>query len=332
MHQLAEAIWYGRHPLAAVLLPLAWLYQLVMALRRAAYRRGLLPVVDIGVPVVVVGNLTVGGTGKTPLVIHLVELLQRHGYRPGVLSRGYRGRAGAWPQQVRSDSDPVTVGDEAIVLARHCQCPIAAGPDRIAAARALLAHADCDVLISDDGLQHYRMARQVEIAVVDGVRRFGNGRCLPAGPLREPLSRLRRVDLVVCNGPAGRGEFAMTYVPRALRNLRDPDERVALATLRARRVHAVAGIGHPDRFFQMLVAHGLQIVPHAFPDHHAYRLADVSFADELPVVMTEKDAVKIERMAGEDYWYVPIEVELPATFEHRFLAALRRRHAGQATA
>lgn len=332
MGRRLEALWYAPNRLTAALVPLSLLFEGVARSRRWLYRQGYLKSERLPVPVVVVGNLSVGGTGKTPLVIWLCEFLQRHGYRPGILASGYGGRARHWPQQVRVDSDPVMVGDEAVVLARHCGVPIAAGRDRVDAARSLLAHHDCDILLSDDGLQHYRLARDIEIAVVDGSRRFGNGRCLPAGPLREPLARLDTVDLIVASGRAARGEHGMGFVPLALRNLRRPRERMGLDSLRRRSVHAVAGLGNPERFFQTLREHELVLIEHRFPDHHHYRLEDLDFDDGLPVVMTEKDAVKCERQAGEEFWFLPIEAQLPAAFEQRLLSLLRREQNGQEAA
>ncbi len=208
-----DELWYGRNPLSVLLLPLAWIFQLVTSLRRKAYNSGLFATYHAPVPVIVVGNLTVGGSGKTPLVIWLAGYLSALGLRPGIVTRGYGGRATRWPQQVRPDSDPDTVGEEAVLIARRTRRPVAVGPDRSAAVRALLEHTDCNIVISDDGLQHYALGRALEIAVIDGARRLGNRRLLPAGPLREPPSRLEEVDFVVNNGVAGRNEYAMKYVP-----------------------------------------------------------------------------------------------------------------------
>ena len=314
--------WYGNHPLTLVLAPLSWLYCGLAVARRAAYRAGILKVQRLPVPVIVVGNLTAGGTGKTPLVAWLAEFLKQSGYSPGIVSRGYRGRAQHWPQQVRPDSDPVAVGDEAVVLARHCACPIAVGPDRVAAVRALLEHHACDVIVSDDGLQHYALGRDVEIAVIDGVRRFGNGRCLPAGPLREPASRLRAVDLVVVNGLAGHGEYAMRLSGEQAHNLKDEQRTRHLKEFAGQQVHAVAGIGHPARFVDLLRRFGVRAIEHAFPDHHLFEPEDFSFDDGLPVLMTEKDAVKCQRFAADNYWYVPVAARPDARVAERLLAML----------
>ncbi|RME35240.1 MAG: tetraacyldisaccharide 4'-kinase [Gammaproteobacteria bacterium] len=323
--QFIEELWYGRHPLSLLLAPLGWLFALAVRLRRLAWRSGLLSPRRLPVPVIVVGNISVGGTGKTPLVIWLCKRLREAGHRPGVVIRGYRGLGRHWPQQARPDSDPRVVGDEAVVLARRTGCPIAVGPDRVAAGEALLEYHDCDLIVSDDGLQHYRLARDVEIAVVDGIRRHGNRRCLPAGPLREPVSRLREVDLVVSNGVAGRGEFPMKYVPGDLVSLIEPQARRPLERFRGQPVHAVAAIGMPERFFSLLVHHGLRVEKHPFPDHHVFTPQELDFGDDLPVLMTEKDAVKCLPFARPDWWYLPIEADLPETFLHRLKLLLKEK-------
>ena len=333
MHDRLFDIWYGGHPLGLLLWPLSLIYRLLVGARRLVYRLGLLPSLSLPVPLIVVGNISVGGTGKTPLVIWISRFLCEKGYRPGVVTRGYGGQAKKWPQQVRADSDALMVGDEAVVIARRAAVPVAAGPDRYAAARALIERHGCDIIVSDDGLQHYRLNRDIEIAVIDGVRRHGNGRCLPAGPLREPLSRLKSVDMMVTNGIAVRGEFAMKYIaqslqPVAARDIATPPPDPA----RGAGIHAIAATGNPDRFFESLRQQGFRVLKHAFADHYVYRREDVDFADELPVVMTEKDAVKCLRFAGERHWYQPIEAQLPPAFEHRLLELLKRGNRGQTTA
>lgn len=320
--------WYGRHPLMALLLPLTWLFLAVVWLRRRAYRAGLLRVHKVSVPVIVVGNITVGGTGKTPLVAWLAGFLRQAGYTPGIVMRGYGGKARSWPQQVRPDSDPVVVGDEAVLLARHTQCPMAVGPDRVAAARALIEHSGCNLIIADDGLQHYALARDIEILVIDGVRRFGNGLCLPAGPLREQLSRLKEVDLIVTNGLAGRLEFPMKMVGATARRLNDRTIERPLAQFSGQTVHAVAGIANPARFFESLRKAGLRITEHAFPDHHAFRPEDVNFEDAAPVLMTEKDAVKCRRFARDYDWYVPVDAQPDPRVGERVLTLLKGKTHG----
>ncbi len=319
---LHERIWYGKHPLGVVLAPLGWLYAATMWLRRHGYAEGIFHSGGVPVPVIVVGNLSVGGTGKTPFVIWLVDFLQREGYRPGIVSRGYGGHAASYPQQVRPDSAPGTVGDEPVLLARRTRCPIAVGPDRIAAAHALLEHHDCDVIVADDGLQHYALVRDLEIAIVDGVRRYGNGRCLPAGPLRETRRRLEDVDMIVCNGVPSRGEFRMTLTGHVVRRFGESGEEQPLDAFAGRRVHAVAGIGNPARFFADLRRHGLEVQEHPFPDHHRFVAADLDFDDDRPVLMTEKDAVKCEGFAPAHAWYVPVTAEVAPQLEIRLKHAL----------
>lgn len=320
-----ERIWYGKSAWIWPLLPFGWLYCTVAGARRLAYRTGLRKIHRLDVPVIVVGNLTVGGTGKTPLVTWLVECLRAHGYRPGLVARGYGGRARHWPQPVRPDSDPAAVGDEPVLLARATGCPMAVAPDRVAAARALLAHSVCDVIVSDDGLQHYALGRDVEIAVIDGVRRFGNGRCLPAGPLREPARRLAAADLLVSNGPARPGEFAMWVRAVDARNL-VTGERRPLTAFRGVALHAVAGIGRPERFFDALHEQGLEFEAHAFPDHHAFREDELGFPGS--VLMTEKDAVKCESFARPEFWAVGARTELDPAFGARLLELLRHAERG----
>ena len=309
--------WYSRNLWLLLLTPLSLLFRTVVWLRRLAYRAGILSSHRLAKPVIVVGNLTVGGTGKTPLVAWLADYLRHKGQHPCIVARGYGGRARSWPQQVRPDSDPGIVGDEAVMLAGMAGCPVAVGPDRVAAARQLLEHTDCNVVISDDGLQHYALQRDLEIAVVDGVRRFGTGFMLPAGPLREPLRRLQEVDLVVVNGLAGKGEYPMRMLIGNAQLLGDRQQQRALAEFRGQSVHAVAGIGNPTRFFQALQQYGMLIEAHAFPDHHRFQREDISFGDGRPVLMTEKDAIKCRQFAGDNEWVVPVRAEMSKEFCRR---------------
>lgn len=322
MSSRIDALWYGNSPLSVALAPLGWLYCFCAVMRRAAYRIGILKTHRVDAPVIVVGNISVGGTGKTPLAIWIARLLKSTGLRPGIVSRGYRGRADKWPQQVRPDSDPVTVGDEPVLLARATGCPVAADPNRVRAARTLLEHVECDVIISDDGLQHLALGRDVEIAVVDGTRRHGNGRCLPAGPLREPASRLGTVDMVVANGGGLPGEFDMRLMMEEAENLLEASLRRSLESFRASPVHAVCGIGAPERFFMDLERAGLTLIRHRFPDHHRFSAADIRFDDANPVLMTEKDAVKCRRFADPRHWCVPVQARLPKAFGARLLLLL----------
>jgi tetraacyldisaccharide 4'-kinase len=305
-----------------LLAPLGWLVCAGALGRRWLYRRGPRRPERVGVPVVVVGNVTVGGTGKTPLVIWLAERLRETGLRPAVLVRGYRGRAREWPQRVTPESDPDQVGDEAVLIARRSGCPVYAGPDRVAAGRAARAQTGCDVLISDDGLQAPSLGRDVEIAVLDGERRLGNGRCLPAGPLREPAGRLRSVDLVVVRGAPGPGEHGMRYRGERLLPVGDEARALDPRELAHEPVHGVAGIGNPSAFFAQLRSLGLRVIEHPFPDHHRFGPQDLDFGDHLPVVMTEKDAVKCRGLRPERAWYLPVTAELDGAFAARLLALL----------
>lgn len=318
-----EKIWYGGHWLAYVLLPLSWMYRLVAVVRRLAYRRGLLASWRMPVPVIVVGNLTVGGTGKTPLVLWLADFLRRRGLNPGVVLRGYGGTARDWPRMVSADGDPFELGDEAVLLARRSGCPVAAGPDRVAAARLLLDRAGCDIVVSDDGLQHYRLQRDLEILVIDAARGFGNGHCLPAGPLREPSSRASEVPLRVCNGGPCSGGEVMRLDPGDLVNLRDPMLTRPLSTLNRQRVTGVAGIGNPGRFFTLLRQFGLHLDERPYPDHYRFAAEDTASWPPGPVVMTEKDAVKCASIAGDNHWYLPVEAVLGAAFERQLSEQLK---------
>ncbi|GLQ97460.1 tetraacyldisaccharide 4'-kinase [Dyella mobilis] len=303
--------WYGKGRLPWWCHPLAGLYGCVVALRRTLYRSGWLQTVRLRRPVIVVGNLTAGGTGKTPLTLALIDALRERGYRPGVVSRGYGGTLRG-PALLDELPNPAEVGDEPALI-RAVGVPVAIGRDRPVAAK-LLVDAGCNVLIADDGLQHYRLARDIEICVIDGERRFGNGKLLPLGPLREPLSRLGRVDFRVCNGgDAQAGEVPMRLRGDVVRALLDGREQ-PLSDFSKTRVHAVAAIGHPQRFFASLAARGVEVIPHAFPDHHAFVPADIAFGDGLPVLMTDKDAVKCRAFAQADWWSVPVKAELPDEF------------------
>lgn len=316
-----EAAWYGTARAPWWTGPLAWLYGGVTALRRMLYRIGLLRSVRLPVPVIVIGNLSVGGTGKTPLTMALAEGLSQRGYTPGVVSRGYGGTQ-TLPLLLDAAPDPARVGDEPCLI-RASGVAVAVGRDRPAAARLLL-DAGCDVVIADDGLQHYALARDLEICVIDGVRGFGNGRLLPAGPLREPMSRLQRVDYRVCNG----GALATNDIPMALhggnvRALLDGHTR-PLADFAGQAVHAVAAIGNPARFFASLRAQGLEVIEHPFPDHHAFVASDLCFDDGKPILMTEKDAVKCRAFAQAHWWSVPVRAQLPPAFFDDIDARVRR--------
>ena len=308
----AQAQWYERPDPNPWLRPLSGLFAGIVALRRRAYAKGFRRTTRLPVPVIVVGNLTVGGTGKTPLVIAVTDMLARAGYRPGIISRGYGGRRLAEPMAVGAQSDPREVGDEPLLIARRTGRPVAVFPARVRAARLLLETTDCNIIVADDGLQHYAMARDLEIAVVDGVRRFGNGACLPAGPLREPPKRLAGVDFVVCQGGGAEpGEYAMVLEGAEAVSLLDESRRKPLADFAGMPCRALAGIGNPGRFFAHLEAAGLAIDAKPYPDHHPFVREDVWPDGDVPVLMTEKDAVKCHPFAGPQHWYVPVTAKLP---------------------
>lgn len=328
----SPAHWQTRGPLALLLLPVAALFAAVAAARRYAYRCKLLRTEQAGVPVIVIGNITAGGTGKTPLVLWLAQFLAARGKRPGIISRGY-GTTRTDPRAVPVNGNAADYGDEPCLLAQRAACPVWVGTDRAATARALrAAHPEVDVIISDDGLQHYRLARDIEIAVIDGTRGLGNGWPLPAGPLREPASRLATVDAVVVNGGDATGAFphslAMQLEGDTLRNLRDPQQTVAAAHFRGRQVYAIAGIGNPSRFFAQLQCLGLDCVTRAFPDHHAYTAQDLRFAGDHHVVMTEKDAVKCAAFATTRHWALVVNAVPDESLGDTIVARLAqaRRH------
>ena len=314
MRARLERLWYEDGAHQPLLAPLAFGYGAVSGARRAAYRAGLLRARRLARPVVVVGNLTVGGTGKTPLAIWLARELAAAKLAVGIVSRGY-GRRGGEARSVQADSDWRDVGDEPVLLARRTGCPTMVAADRVAAARTLIARG-AEVILADDGLQHLRLARACAIVVVDGSRGFGNGRLLPAGPLREPAAAIARADLVVLNGAPVHGSLAAGALPAgALRMdlVTQPAVRVdgrglpgKLATFHGRRVHAVAGIGNPQRFFNELTGLGIDVIAHPFPDHHPFTARELDFGDGLPVLMTEKDAVKCAAFADARLWYVPV--------------------------
>jgi|SRR5450631_3545356 len=306
-------IWYEGAPPPWWLTPLSAMYSLASRLRHFAYSKHWRPSIALTRPVIIIGNLSAGGTGKTPLVCWLAVRLAELGFRPGVVTRGYGGSSRG-VRLVQASDDPNTVGDEAILLGRRARVPIAIGRDRPAAAQ-LLINAGCDVIVSDDGLQHHALARDCEIIVVDGERRFGNGRLLPAGPLREMPGRLQGADAVVVNGgPAVISDHASVAGP--LRMCVAATDAITLRYGTAKRlsefagqsVHAVAAIGNPQRFFKMLQSLGIQVIAHPLPDHARLQIGDISFADDLAVLMTEKDAVKCAGIAGPQHWYVPVNV------------------------
>ena len=323
--------WYGDEPTPLGARLLSGVYGGAIHARLALYRHGLLWRARIAVPVVVIGNLIAGGSGKTPLTISLVERLFSNGWTPGVATRGYGRDDAMRALWIEHDTDPAMGGDEPVLIARRTGAKVRADRDRAAAAKALVA-AGCDIVVCDDGLQHYRLERDIEVEVIDGRRRYGNGLLLPAGPLREPAARGLACDFRVLNLPptdaedarAGFGEWPMRLLADDALPLLGGRPQ-PLSELAGKRVHAVAGIGDPERFFTMLRALGIAVVPHAFADHHRYVAADFQFGSDLPVLMTEKDAVKCAALANPRYYSVPVRAELPEAFWVAMLDRLPQR-------
>lgn len=304
--------WYQPPSFITYLLaPLAGVYRIFAQAKALAYRNQLLAAKRFSVPVIVVGNLTVGGAGKTPLVIALAKSLQQRGYRPGIVSRGYGSKSNIFPLLINENSSVLEAGDEPLLIAKHTKMPVVIDPNRPRAVEYLLANDDVNVVLTDDGLQHYRLARDVELVVVDGDRRFGNQFCLPAGPLREPMSRLQQVDFVIINGAARLGEERMQLLTNGFARVANMAVDIPLAP---QRVHAVAGIGNPQRFFASLRQQGFEVIAHPFPDHHWFSEQELAFADDLPVIMTEKDAVKCQGFANQNLFVSKINATISDTF------------------
>jgi len=311
-------VWYGKSLLVWVLLPLSLLYAAVTSARRWLFRTGMRRSVIVDKPVIVVGNISVGGTGKTPLTIWVAQNLKAIGMQPAIVSRGYRGEVGPLPVLAKASSDPAAVGDEAVLLAQRSDCPVVVHPDRVAAAEKAIEQG-ADVIVADDGLQHYALARNMELAVVDAERGFGNGHLLPAGPLREPVKRLDSVDKILLQRPQGSAATVLRrhsdqqplhFSLQPVRLVRlDGSESRSLQEFSGRDVHAVAAIGNPARFFSLLEAHGLQVIAHPLPDHAPIDVRDVQFVDDNDVIMTEKDAVKCRFPEAAGCWKLVVDVE-----------------------
>ena len=317
MQTVIKQIWYKNTPISWVLVPFAWIYQGVCSLRRVYLTRCRQR--TFTVPVIVVGNITLGGVGKTPLVIELAKKFSEKGLKVGIVSRGYGARTRIFPHAVKPTSQSDEVGDEPLLIARRTACPVIIDPNRVAAIDYLLKNYPCDVVISDDGLQHYAMGRSLEIVVVDGARGFGNGRCLPAGPLREPINRIKQSDFVVINGAEKRQnidsgsvrQYSMTLVPGPLVSLMDGKQYpIDFFTV---PIAAVAAIGNPQRFFLTLKNLGCKIHEYPFSDHYFFKPEDFNFSEEV-IVMTEKDAVKCKQFARKNWFYLPVEVKLSEDF------------------
>ena len=324
-----QRLWYGKSRLVWLLLPFSWFFGALVELRRCCFAHGLFRRFSVGIPVIVVGNLTVGGTGKTPLVIWLANTLIEQKRKVAVITRGYGGQSDHWPHRVKSGSDPVQVGDEAVLIAQQTQAIVIAGPDRVANARQAIAEG-AELIISDDGLQHYRLQRDLELVVVDNSRMFGNGLLLPAGPLREPVRRLQEADLVLLNQrddslQTHLDQPSVTYRVRVgnLRALKSEAIR-SVAELNGQSVHVVTAIGHPQSFIAAIEELGLNVDARIFPDHSRLSRADIEFGDELPVLMTEKDAVKCQHIADSRHWAVTTQVQLSTADAAQLLLFVQR--------
>lgn len=318
--------WYADHPALRLLRPLESLYRRVVESKRARFLAGQGEIYKAPVPVLVVGNITVGGTGKTPLILWMIEHCRLRGRRVGVVSRGYGAKPPSLPWRVTAGQSASQAGDEPLLIVQRSGVPMMIDPDRSRAVQALLETEPLDLILSDDGLQHYRLARDLELVLIDAARGLGNRRCLPAGPLREPVERLESVDALLYNGASADREdgYAFQLRPSALVNLRT-GERKALDFFPAgQAVHAVAGIGNPQRFFNTLEGLHWRPVAHAFADHAVYSAQSLTFSPALPVVMTEKDAVKCRPFAADDWWYLAVDAVPSDAFVGWFDSQLSR--------
>ena len=320
------AAWYAGHPALGLLRPLEWLYRAVVQRKRARFLAGEGEIYRAPVPVVVVGNITVGGTGKTPMILWLIEHCRRQGLRVGVVSRGYGAQPPQLPWRVQADQTASVAGDEPLLIVQRSGVPLMIDPDRSRAVAALLAAEPLDLILSDDGLQHYRLARDLELVLIDAARGLGNRHCLPAGPLREPVERLQSVDALLYNGASSdpQGGYGFTLQPRTLVNLRSAQQRPLSHFPVGQALHAVAGIGNPQRFFNTLEGLHWRPVAHAFADHAPYSAELLNFSPALPVLMTEKDAVKCRAFAADDWWYLAVDAEPSAAFVAWFDQQLQR--------
>jgi len=318
-----DQYWYSKNPVAILLWPVSLLFYLLVFLRQLFYRFRLFESITVSKPVIVVGNISVGGTGKTPLIIELGRLLTSWGYKVGIISRGYGGQ-GPWPYQLDDNSTAEVSGDEPLQIFQRTGLPVVVGPDRIADAQMLIDNNEVDLLLADDGMQHYRLNRNLELIVIDAQRQFGNQFMLPAGPLREPVSRLKKSGWPVFNGGninGGKNDgdqgYAFKIEPSIIKNLVSCEEE-SISTFQEKSVHAVAGIGNPQRFFQMLRDNGFSVIEHAFPDHYVFNEDDLDFGDSLPVLMTEKDSVKCKKFSNKKLWFVAIDIQLSEPFVSDF--------------
>ncbi len=308
--------WYQGHPALCLLRPLEWLYRAVVRRKRRRFVAGLSPSYRAPVPVIVVGNITVGGTGKTPLILYLIEHCRARGLRVGVVSRGYGAQPPSLPWRVTAEQSAREAGDEPLLLVQRSGVALMIDPDRARAVQALLSAESLDLILCDDGLQHYRLARDLEMVLIDAARGLGNRRCLPAGPLREPQERLQSVDALLWNGASSDSHegFGFTLQPTALVNVASGERQALDFFPPGQALHAVAGIGNPQRFFRTLEALNWQPIAHAFADHATYSAAALAFSPSLPLLMTEKDAVKCRAFAQPDWWYLAVDARPSPAF------------------
>lgn len=323
LHKKLPQIWYSKNVIALMLWPLSLLYQLLFKLHKLIYQLGIKKPYRSTLPVIVVGNITVGGTGKTPFTIALAELLMTNGYNPGIVSRGYKAATRTFPHVVAPDDCAKLFGDEPVLLAKKIDAPVIVSPQRKEGVK-VLEQQNCDVVICDDGLQHHALQKDIEVILVDGARRFGNGFCLPAGPLRESNKQLSKKEFVVAHGNSDIEKYQMRLSTCEIYNLTHPQLKLNWNEIQVKQVHAVAAIGHPQRFFDTLRELGITITEHEFPDHYQYNQADFEFCDEDDLlIMTEKDAVKCRQWARDNYWVLAVKASLSENFKTDLLSRLR---------
>ena len=317
-----EKLWYSKNLFSTVLLPLSWFFKTAASLRKVYYESRISHELGPRVFTIVIGNITVGGTGKTPFVIWLANYCKAQGLQVGIVTRGYKRASKRELIEVNPQSTADQVGDESVLLAHKTSCPVMVSANRERAVKQLTNKYNLDVVLSDDGLQHYKLPRDIEIAIVDAERRFGNGRSLPAGPLREPIKRLEKCDLVVSNGYMASTEIAFELSMEDAVSLSSHMIRKPLDEFKDFTVHAVAGIGNPERFFNMLRSMDMNVIEHKFPDHYRYKEKDLEFNSSDPILMTEKDAVKCRKFTGKKIWYIPVSLLPSSALQQRISAMI----------
>jgi tetraacyldisaccharide 4'-kinase len=319
--------WLKRGLISYLLWPFSMLYWLIFKLRK---NFSTTTIITKPCKVIVIGNLTVGGSGKTPLTIALASFLKQNNFRVGIISRGYGGKSNHYPLLVTKESNPLEVGDEALLMARNSDCPVMISPKRSQALNKLLLQNDFDFIISDDGLQNFSIPHDLEILVIDAKRFWGNGFLLPAGPLREDVSRVKKINLVVINGESVQKIdfpfYQMKLLPLKFQRVNNPSQVISIAELKNKTVHAVSGIGNPNNFFAMLKTLGLKIIEHSFPDHYLYQASDlVEFSMQDIVIMTEKDAVKCQSFTSDNFYYLSVSAKVDQDFLRQVLILLEKQ-------